>query len=115
MKKLKAPTYIANAIKRYVTACDELAVMFLGQLGLSDRKDYDWWWIEEPSGGILAFNAGEMFLNVEDVIRVIEAAMDYDSFMEWYGQWIDYDFDTGERKPHRINLRSWLMGARPDE
>lgn len=114
MKKPKVPVYIANVMRQYSESCDKIAKIFLEQLGMADRKDYDWWWVEEHGGGVLCFCGGEMFVNIENVILAIEAAMDYDSFSEWYSQWMAYDFETGEPLPRRINLPSWLMGARPE-
>lgn len=114
MKKPKIPVYIANAIQQYSDSCDRLARMFLEQLGMPDRKDYDWWWIDYPAGGMMTFNAGELFIAMEDIILAVEHAIGHDEFMEWYWQWNGHDFETGEPNPGRINMRSWLMGARPE-
>lgn len=54
------------------------------------------------------------FLNMETVVLVVDNAMSYEDFDEWYIQWTDYDMETWEPKPNRINLESWLKGARPD-
>lgn len=96
--------------KLFASACDILATEFCRTLGISDSPD-DIYWISY--GNVLSFLGGEMFINAEDMLLVIESGMEWDDFSEWYWQWNDFDHETFEQKPDRVNLRSWLMGARP--
>lgn len=96
--------------KHFINACELLAQEFCKTLDVSYHKD-DCHWVDY--GNTFAFQAGEMFIDACDMMLVVENKMDYDAFSEWYYQWIAYDEKTGEPLPHRINLNSWLMGARP--
>lgn len=95
--------------KMFRAACDMLAKEFCKQLVVSDDPD-DAWWISY--GTAFAFMAGEMFVDAEEMTLTIENGLDYDSFSKWYWQWHDYE-GHGIRKPGRVNLRSWIMVARP--
>lgn len=96
----------------FINDCDELALHFCSTLGVSPSSD-DTWWVSY--GGLFAFQCGEMFINAEDMMRVVEHRMTWEDFSEWYSQWTDYDSDgNGNPLPNRVNLNSWLMGARPD-
>lgn len=98
------------ATKNFKTACDELAEAFCGQLGVDHR---DSWWVADVHGDVFCFLAGEMFTNCEDMVLAIEHRLTFDEFHDFYQQWTDHDFETGEPNPNAINLRSWIRGARP--
>lgn len=100
-----------NSVNRdFMAACDRLAAHFCSTLGISASSS-DAWWVSY--GGLFAFQCGEMFIHAEDMMRVIEHRMTWEAFSEWYYQWNDMDKD-GNPLPGRVNLNSWLMGARPD-
>lgn len=95
----------------FISACEQLARAFCDTLGISRHSDGCWW---VDYGGTFAFQCGEMFAGAEDMMLVIENGMSWEDFVEWYYQFYDFDHETLEQKPNRINLRSWLMGARPE-
>lgn len=107
----KCPAMNRSIIESFKNACDVLGVAFCRQLDVSSHKD-DAWWVDY--GSTFAFGAGEMFVSAEEMMLVLEHNMTYDDFSDWYWRWCDFDPKTCERKPGRINLRSWLMGARYD-
>lgn len=66
----------------------------------------DWYWIGDHNGGICCFDDTD-YLNVEDMILILEENVTYEQYEEWHCAELDH--------PERhINLRSWLMGARHD-
>lgn len=96
----------------YEAVCEAYAQRLCAQLGFMNREDA--YWIGDEPGGVLAVGIDAYFLNMETVVLVVDNAMSYEDFDEWYIQWTDYDMETWEPKPNRINLESWLKGARPD-
>lgn len=94
--------------QHFIHACDLLALEFCRTLDVA-YNSADCWWIDYGIG--FAFQAGEMFADAGDMMLAIEHHMTYDQWAEWYWEWIKYD-DNGNPLPGRINLNSWLMGAR---
>lgn len=94
--------------QRFIHACDLLALEFCRTLDVA-YDDADCWWVSY--GNVFAFQAGEMFTNTEDMMLAIERRMTYEQWAAWYWQWVATD-DDGDELPHRVNLNSWLMGAR---
>lgn len=64
----------------------------------------DWYWVGEHHGGICCFDDTD-YLNVEDMILILEQDITYDQYSEWRNAELDHP-------DQHINLRSWLMGAR---
>lgn len=89
--------------KAYETVCETYAQRLIEQLGLN--KD-DAYWVSDEIGSTFAYG-DNYFLNMEEIVLLVDNGIDFDEFNEWYEQWTDFDSDN------RINLRSWLMGARP--
>ncbi len=87
----------------FIRACEGLARAFCDQLDISHRPE-NVWWIDY--GGTFAFNCGEMFVNAADMMLVVEHKLTWEQFSEFYDQWVSSE--------GRINLNSWLMGARPE-
>ncbi len=113
MKKRKLPKRTKELIDQRLKASDELAMLFCIQLGIDYSPDYIWWL--DDSHDNLAIQCAEQFVNMEEIVLTLEYGLTYDEFDQWYWQWNDFDLETYERKPERINLRSWCMGARPKE
>lgn len=90
--------------KAYEAVCDTYAQRLIEQLGL--RKD-DAYWVLDEVGDVFAFG-DNYFLNMEEIGLLVDNCIGYDEFDEWYSQWTDFE------KENRINLRSWIMGARPE-
>ena len=88
----------------YKAVCEAYAQRLLAQLGYYNRVDA--YWVGDDVGGVLAIG-DSYFLNLDEIVLLVDNAIGYDEFSEWYNQWVDMD---NERK---INLRSWIMGARP--
>lgn len=89
--------------KAYESVCDTYAQRLIEQLGLNKDESY---WVSDEIGGTFAY--GDCyFLNMEEIVLLVDNCIGYDEFNEWYCQWTDFE------RENRINLRSWLMGARP--
>lgn len=113
MTKKKTPKIlplVEGLISDYERTCQQLAVQFLWQLELSDAPD-DYWWVADEPGGVLCFMGGEIFVGMEEIILTLRHRLDFDTFHKWYSQWVATDFN-GNMLPNRINLRSWINGAR---
>lgn len=95
----------------YEAVCEAYAQRLCAQLGFMNSDDA--YWVGDERGGTLQLS-DNYFLGMEDIVLIVDNAMSYEDFDEWYTQWIDYDMEAGEPKPNRINLWSWLKGARPD-
>lgn len=89
--------------KAYETVCETYAQRLIEQLGLN--KD-DAYWIGDDVGGCLDIN-GYYTIDIPEIVLLVDNCIDFDEFDAWYGQWVD------EENVRRINLRSWIMGARP--
>ena len=63
---------------------------------------------------MLAVGIGYYFVGMEEIVLAVDNAMSENEFDEWYQQWTDFDEEAMLSKPNRVNLQSWLMGARPD-
>lgn len=98
--RTSTPNTLHNA---YEAVCDTYAQRLIEQLGL--HKD-DAYWVLDEVGYVFAFG-DNYFLNMEEIVLLVDNCIGYDEFDEWYSQWTDFD------KENRINLRSWIMGARP--
>lgn len=99
--RTSTPGTLHNA---YEVVCDTYAQRLIEQLGL--RKD-DAYWVSDEIGGTFAYG-DNYFLNMEEIVLLVDNCIGYDEFDEWYSQWTDFE------RENRINLRSWLMGARPE-
>lgn len=88
--------------KAYEEVCDTYAQRLIEQLGLRKKDAY---WVLDDIGDVFAYG-NFYFLNMEDIILLVDNCIEFDEFNEWYCQWTDFDGDN------RINLRSWIMGAR---
>ena len=63
-------------------------------------------WIPSDRSGELLIVIGEYTISMSDVIVLVENAVTFDDYIEWY----DYNENFGN-----INLRSWfVLGARPE-
>lgn len=100
--------YVNPVNRHFVNACDLLAHEFCKALGLGWGPS-DCWWV--AYGGVYAFQGGEMFADAADMMLAVEHRMTYDEWCAWYREWVATD-DDGNPLPGRINLDSWLMGAR---
>lgn len=88
----------------YETVCDTYAQRLIGQLELNYDEAY---WVSNEIGEVFAY--GDFyFLRMSEIILLVDNGIGFDEFNEWYNQWTDFDRDN------RINLRSWIMGARPE-
>lgn len=90
--------------KVYEAVCDTYAQRLIEQLGLSEDEAY---WVSDDIGGTFAYS-DSYFLSMEDIVMLVDNCIGYDEFNEWYNQWTDFD------NKDRTNLRSWIMGARPE-
>ncbi|HAB41831.1 MAG TPA: hypothetical protein DCE24_08240 [Porphyromonadaceae bacterium] len=96
----------------YNAVCEAYAQRFLAMLGFKNRDES--YWISDFPGGVLAVGIGYYFVGMEEIVLAVDNAMSENEFDEWYQQWTDFDEEAMLSKPNRVNLQSWLMGARPD-
>lgn len=89
------------ANRRFAASCERLAQAFCKTLDVTYHPD-DCWWVSY--GGVFAFQGGEMFADAGDMMLAIEFNMTYEQWSEFYDQWVNSE--------GKINLNSWLMGAR---
>lgn len=87
--------------KTYQAVCDTYKQRLCEQLEVTDA-----YWIRDDIGGCLDIN-GYYTIDMQEIVLLVDNCIDFDEFNEWYKQWTDMD------REHRINLRSWIMGARP--
>ena len=96
----------------YDAVCEAYAQRFLAMLGFMNRDES--YWISDFPGGVLAVGIDYYFVGMEEIVLAVDNAMSENEFDEWYQQWTDFDEEAMLSKPNRVNLQSWLMGARPD-
>lgn len=88
-------------IEKTKKALDELAEAVNEHLFEGCR---DWYWVGDRVGGLCCFDEYD-FLNVDEMVLILEEDVDYDTYAEWRNAEIDHP-------EQYINLKSWLMGAR---
>lgn len=88
--------------KAYEVVCETYKQRLCEQLDVTGP-----YWIMDEVGGCLDIN-GYYTIDMQEIVLLVDNCIGYDEFNEWYKQWTDFDSDN------RINLRSWIMGARPE-
>lgn len=91
-----------KVIDQYKDACFAVAVKVNERLFNGYREFY---WIGDEVGGLCDFDGTDV-LSVTDMILLLEHKVKYKDYAEWR----DYNIEN-ER---HINLKSWLMGLRPE-
>lgn len=87
----------------YEHICEEYRLRLCNQFGISYSDTY---WIVDRVGGELDINSFYV-IDMDELRYIVDHSMTFEDFEEWYEQWMYTD-------ENRINLRSWLMGARPE-
>ncbi len=87
----------------YNIVCDTYAQRLIEQFDLNKEESY---WVSNEIGVTLAYS-DYYFISMDEVVLLVDNLVSFAEFVEWYEQWTDFDSDN------RINLRSWIMGARP--
>ncbi len=90
----------------YEQVCNTYADRLLKQLGY--KKNENTYWIADHVGEVLDIH-GYYFLDMPDIALLVDNEIGYEEFDDWYTQWVDLD------NKQRINLRSWIMGARNEQ
>lgn len=88
----------------YEHICEEYRIRLCKQFGISYSDTY---WIVDRVGGVLDIQS-YYTIDMDEIRYIVDSSMSFEDFEEWYAQWADMD------NANRINLRSWLMGARPE-
>lgn len=86
--------------KAYETVCETYKQRLCEQLEVTDA-----YWIRDDIGGCLDIN-GYYTIDMQEIVLLVDNNIGFDEFDEWYSQWTDFE------REYRINLRSWIMGAR---
>ena len=100
MNKKKLNKSQKETIELFKFACNSLATAVNKQLFDGCR---DWCWIGDEVGGVCDFDCVDV-LNPEDMVRIIENGLTYDQYAEWR--------EANLANESKINLQSWLKGAR---
>ena len=88
----------------YEQVCEEYRLRLCNQFGIDWNDTY---WIVGRVGGVLDIQS-YYAIDMDELRYIVDNSMTFEDFEEWYNQWIYTD------NKNRINLRSWLMGARPE-
>ena len=100
MNRNKATRKVPSAVRNFKKACDDLAELVNEQLFDGCRK---WYWIGDEVGGACDFEETDV-LNPEDMVCIIENGLTYNEYSEWR--------EANLANDRKINLQSWLKGAR---
>ena len=96
----KSPRKAPSVVRQFKKACDDLAGLVNEQLFDGCRE---WYWIGDEVGGACDFEETDV-LNPKDMVRIIENCLTYDEYSEWR--------EANLENERKINLQSWLKGAR---
>jgi hypothetical protein len=66
------------------------------------------WWVSDSYGGVFIINDIEYSIGYEDIVMLVDRAVDFATFNDWF----QYNLDHMSKA---INLQSWLSGLRPSE
>lgn len=88
--------------KAYEAVCETYKQRLCEQLEVNDA-----YWIRDEVGCCLDMN-GYYVIDMPEIVLLVDNCIGFYEFNKWYSQWTDFDSDN------RINLRSWIMGARPE-
>ena len=88
----------------YEQACEEYRLRLCNQFGIDWNDTY---WIAGRVGGVLDIQS-YYAIDMDELRYIVDNSMTFEDFEEWYEQWMDTENEN------RINIRSWLMGARPE-
>lgn len=97
-EKLRSGNGIA-AVADYWDACERLVEITNKQLFEGSRQTY---WIGGVCGGLCGF--GTDFLSPEEMVLIIQYEVTYEQYVEWR--------EANLANESKINLQSWLKGAR---
>lgn len=88
----------------YEQVCEEYRLRLCNQFEISYSDTY---WIVGRVGGILDIQS-YYAIDMDELRYIVDNSMTFEDFEEWYEQLANMD------NANRINIRSWLMGARPE-
>lgn len=88
----------------YEQICDEYRLRLCNQFYIDWNDTY---WIAGRVGGVLDIQS-YYAIDMDELRYIVDNSMTFEDFEEWYDQWMYTDNKNG------INIRSWLMGARPE-
>lgn len=88
----------------YEHICEEYRIRLCKQFGISYSDTY---WIVDRVGGVLDIQS-YYTIDMDEIRYIVDCFMTFEDFEEWYTQWTDTD------NKNIINIRSWMMGARPE-
>ena len=93
-----------NLCLSFENICDEYRLRLCNQFGISYSDTY---WIVDRVGGVLDIQS-YYAIDMDELRYIVDHSMSFEDFEEWYEQWMDTENEN------RINIRSWLIGARPE-
>ena len=88
----------------YKRACEEYRLRLCKQLDIHLSNTY---WVADRIGGVLDIQS-YYAIDMDELRYIVDNSMTFEDFEEWYEQWMDTENEN------RINIRSWMMGARPE-
>ena len=93
---------IEASIREYKGACNNILAEFAEKYDVQVDSDC---WVAGDVGTVACINE-EFYLNMEDIILMLEKDVDWDEFLRWW----DYNLEVSLLELNPINLRTWLMG-----
>lgn len=87
----------------YEQVCEEYRLRLCNQFGIDWNDTY---WIVGRVGGVLDIQSYYV-IDMDELRYIVDNSMTFEDFEELYEQLTNTD-------ENRINIRSWLMGARPE-
>ena len=94
---------IEASIREYKDACNNILAEFAEKYEVQVDSDC---WVAGDVGTVACINE-EFYLNMEDIILMLEMDVSFDEMLMWW----DYNMDVSLLGLNSINLRSWLNGA----
>lgn len=86
----------------WVALCEDYRKKFLELMEFTESD-----WVGQDVGGVLSCQACEFFINLDDIVFIIDNNISQDDVFEWY----EYNTECWYYDIPHINIKSWVNGA----